>query len=365
MVAGAPLESNRHQSQEHNQHHHQHRPSRRPQQQPEQYDLQESQKHTKNKQGYYKQTKTQKQPQQEQEVHDTWGVGGEWYDHHDEEVDYEATHDAWGRKVHFSPARTVPLEPPSVSSTVVENFTVNALPSNKLGLSAYPISRTLSYAYSGTATSFGSSGGRNTMPQIADVHFLESQGEALRCVRRAFYNKSRRAEERFHWLFPPEKDERVRMLLNWIQSGSFSIASFGLQKFLQTRERGALIVNAGYIPTNSMSEPVVDWITWDQIQPTMDRVLQESVGYYNPAVHIVIFVFLPSPSGNSLAIWRRKIPIPNSIRLAYQAQITQAIASLRKDYPVLIDQLPPPPPPPTPPEPPRKKRKWYKLWLST
>ncbi|KIJ70349.1 hypothetical protein HYDPIDRAFT_79098 [Hydnomerulius pinastri MD-312] len=227
------------------------------------------------------------------------------------------------------------------------------------------MSKTLSYAYSGTATSTGSGAGRAAMQQIADVQFIESQGEALKSVRRAFYSKSRRAEDRFHWLFPPEKDERVSSLLHWIQSVSFGVASFGLQKFLHTRERGALIVNADYRPAHSPNEPAFDWVTWEQIQPTMDRILQESVGYYNPAIHIIVLVLLPSPSGNSVAIWRRKIPIPNNIRLAYQAQITQAIASLRKEYPVLVDELPSPLEDAPPPPPPKKKRKWYKLWLST
>lgn len=111
-----------------------------------------------------------------------------------------------------------------------------------------------------------------------------------------------------------------------------------LQKFLQTRERGALIVNAAYRPVHSPNEPAFDWVTWNQIQLTMDRILQESVGYYNPAMHIIVFVLLPSPSGNSVAIWRRRLPIPNNIRLAYQAQITQAVASLRKEYLVFVDE---------------------------
>ncbi|KAI9574889.1 hypothetical protein HD554DRAFT_2011579 [Boletus coccyginus] len=176
------------------------------------------------------------------------------------------------------------------------------------------------------------------MQRITDFQFVESRGEALKSVQRAFYGKQRKAADRFHWLFPPEKDERVSYLLNWIRSMSFGIASFGLQKFLQTRERGALIVNAAYRPVYSPSEPVFDWVPWNQIQLTRDRILQESVGYYNPAMHIIVFVILPSPSGNSVAIWRRKLPIPNNIRLAYQAQITQAMASLQKEYPVFVDE---------------------------
>jgi len=149
-----------------------------------------------------------------------------------------------------------------------------------------------------------------------------------------------------------------------------------MHKFLQTRERGALIVNADYRPLNSPGEPAFDWLTYPELQKTMDRTLQESVAFYDPSVLVVIFVFLPSKSGNSLAIWRRKIPIPNGVRLAYQAQITQAVAALSRDYVVHVDEyvvsagmifvqltictrIPPKTPPPP------KKRKWWKLWLSS
>lgn len=298
--------------------------------------------------------------QRQEEVHDVWGLGDGWSDLHDEEEQQDMAQDAWGRKVHFSSSalRTSVLPssaPSAVRSTVVENFTVNALPRNKLGLSTIPMSKTLSYAYSGTTPSTESEPGRAAMQRITDFQFVESRGEALKSVQRAFYGEQRKAADRFHWLFPPEKDERVSYLLNWIRSMSFGIASFGvsraisplhpqflmlsqLQKFLQTRERGALIVNAAYRPVHSPSEPVFDWVPWNQIQLTRDRILQESVGYYNPAMHIIVFVILPSPSGNSVAIWRRKLPIPNNIRLAYQAQITQAMASLQKEYPVFVDE---------------------------
>jgi len=170
------------------------------------------------------------------------------------------------------------------------------------------------------------------------------------------------AKDRFHWMFPPDKDERVASLLKWIdiQSVSYGLGSFGLHKFLQTRERGALVVNADYRPPNSPGEPAFDWLTYPELQKTMDRTLQESVAFYDPFVLVVIFVFLPSKSGNSLAIWRRKIAIPNSVRLAYQAQITQAIAGLSRDYVVHVDEIPSKAPPPPP-----KKRKWWKLWLSS
>jgi hypothetical protein len=70
----------------------------------------------------------------------------------------------------------------------------------------------------------------------------------------------------------------------------------------------------------------------------MDQILQESVAYYDPFVHVIVFVFLPSKSGNSMAIWRRKIALPNNVRLAYQAQIKQALLALRKEYVLHVDE---------------------------
>lgn len=179
---------------------------------------------------------SQPQPQSRQrqeEVHDVWGLGDGWSDLQDEEGQGDMTQDAWGRRVHFSPsalrASMLPSSAPSVAhSTVVENFTVNALPQNKLGLSTIPMSKTLSYAYSGTTPSTESEPGRAAMQRITDFHFVESRGDALKSVQRAFYGKQRKATERFHWLFPAEKDERVSSLLNWISSMSFGIASFGV-----------------------------------------------------------------------------------------------------------------------------------------
>lgn len=96
-------------------------------------------------------------------------------------------------------------------------------------------------------------------------------------------------------------------------------------------------MNADYRPPHS-PEPAFDWVTYPELQKSKDRTLQESVAFYDPSVKVVVFVFLPSKSGNSLAIWRRKIEVPSGVRLAYQAQITQAIAGLSKDYVVHVDE---------------------------
>ena len=79
-------------------------------------------------------------------------------------------------------------------------------------------------------------------------------------------------------------------------------------------------------------------MTFDQVQSSMDRILQESIAFYDPAVHSIVFVYLPSRSGNSVAIWRRKVSVPNNLRLAYQKETKLAMAALRSDYVLHVDE---------------------------
>lgn len=66
--------------------------------------------------------------------------------------------------------------------------------------------------------------------------------------------------------------------------------------------------------------------------------MQESVKLYDPAFQVIVFVFLLSPSGNSMALWRRKLEVPDSVRDAYYEDILQVEAEL-KTYPVYVDEL--------------------------
>jgi hypothetical protein len=101
-----------------------------------------------------------------------------------------------------------------------------------------------------------------------------------------------------------------------------------------------LFANADYGPDKQVNQPAFDWLTFDRLQATRDRILQESVAFYDPAVQVIVFVFLPSKSGNSMAIWRRKLKVPNNLRLAYQYEIGLAMATLRKDkdYVLHVDE---------------------------
>jgi hypothetical protein len=116
-----------------------------------------------------------------------------------------------------------------------------------------------------------------------------------------------------------------------------------LHQFLQSRERGALLVNADYRPPNKPEEPALDWLTFDDLQHTRDKIMQESVAFYDPAIHVIVFVFLPSQSGRSVAMWRRKINVPNNLRLTLQPQISISLSGLRREqnYLVHVDEYVP------------------------
>jgi hypothetical protein len=244
------------------------------------------------------------------------------------------------------------------------------------GDSPYPMpSRTMAYANGNAqdtldAISPGLSRQRNTISDFAELQFLESFGEALKPVENAFFGRDRKARDRIHWQFPHDKDERVRHALEWLEDHGHGIGAFGLNKFLQTRERGALFINASY-DAPAGTGPAIDWLTYDDLVQTRDHLLQESVGFYDPGSQVIVFVLLPSKSGNSLAMWRRKVAVPNSVRLSHVREIDLAKAALRKDYPVLVDEIRPLPYRPTslqsqsvppqllPPLKPKKKKKGF------
>jgi hypothetical protein len=55
-------------------------------------------------------------------------------------------------------------------------------------------------------------------------------------------------------------------------------------------------------------------------------------------LQVVVFVFLVSKSGNSMAVWRRKLPIPEQLRVAHYEDIMRILESLPKDKAVVVDE---------------------------
>ena len=113
-----------------------------------------------------------------------------------------------------------------------------------------------------------------------------------------------------------------------------------MHKFFQRRERGALIINADYNPPDRPKEFAIDYLTFDDLQKSYDKTLQSSVISYDPTLQVIVFIFLPSKSGNSVAIWRRKLVVPNNARLRFQTELDVALAGLKEpqSYIVYVDE---------------------------
>ena len=111
-----------------------------------------------------------------------------------------------------------------------------------------------------------------------------------------------------------------------------------LSKFLQNGDRGALIVNTEFRAPQSPQEPAFDWISYDDAVETRDRILQESIAFYEPLNQVLVFVFLLSKTKNSMAIWRRKLQIPEQLQVTYALQIAQVKATLPKEYRIYVDE---------------------------
>ncbi|KAI0320618.1 hypothetical protein OF83DRAFT_1052744 [Amylostereum chailletii] len=162
--------------------------------------------------------------------------------------------------------------------------------------------------------------------------------DALRSAERALFGHERMAKDRIHWRFPHEKDARVRGIMEWIKTVSDGLGALGLNHFLQDGERGALFVNAEFNPSG-YREPILQWLLYQDVVSTKEKKIQESVGFYNPSIEAIVFVILPSQTGNSAAIWRRKVSIPDHVRMTHSREIGNVLARLKTDYPVYVDEL--------------------------
>ncbi|KAI0771648.1 hypothetical protein BD413DRAFT_492913 [Trametes elegans] len=296
---------------------------------------------------------------------DSWGnyMGGGWGERAStipEEDEYEDEEDEWGDaggawgtgqttngRVRFSPDVSYLSSPRKTSSHSAPGQSASAAPRRhssqgnpqQFWTPTATASKTMKMATGSISTTvFELPPPRNGMGEMG---FVDSRGTALKPAERALYSRERPAKLRFRWGFNPDKDPRVGSLLRWIASTSNGLATLGLHRFLETGERGALFANADFrVPSaepGGPAHPAFDWVTMDQIQRTLDATLQESVALYDPAFQVIVFVFLLSPSGNSMALWRRKLNVPDSVREANHDNILAVKAEL-KDYPVYVDE---------------------------
>ncbi|KAB5588008.1 hypothetical protein CTheo_8550 [Ceratobasidium theobromae] len=141
------------------------------------------------------------------------------------------------------------------------------------------------------------------------VRVIPSGGQALVPAQRAFIGTHRLAQERILWGLPLDRDPRVRHAITKIESIKDAIATFGVEQFVETRMRGAVICNVDYRPKDHPNDLAFDWITYKDAQKTLEPTLQKAITRIDPATAVLVVIFLLSPSMNSLAIWRKSLTI--------------------------------------------------------
>ncbi|KAF8528359.1 hypothetical protein BU17DRAFT_38156, partial [Hysterangium stoloniferum] len=172
------------------------------------------------------------------------------------------------------------------------------------------------------------------------IKLQSPRSTSLQAADKALFGHGRLASERIHWMFSPWKDERVAILMHWIQAMGHSLAILGVNKFIQSECRGALFVNADSRNWQSAEEPSVDWLSFEEVVSTYDHTLQESLAFYEPENQVLVFVLLLSPSGNSVAMWRRKIEVPHHVRNINRVRLAGITERLSKRRVVItVDKL--------------------------
>ncbi|KAG8688496.1 hypothetical protein FRC09_012879, partial [Ceratobasidium sp. 395] len=161
---------------------------------------------------------------------------------------------------------------------------------------------------------------------------VESSGEGIMRAEKALYASLsiRPVEERIFWTMPPDHDERVRNRIKSVDAMSRELALYGLDQYLAHGIKGAVMTNAGYHVPEWPESPAYDWITFEDARKTGDQTLQESIAFSDPGLTTIVFIFLMSRSGESMAIWRRKFTIPTSERLRRDLDLRKAALEAQK-----------------------------------
>ncbi|CAE6417976.1 unnamed protein product [Rhizoctonia solani] len=168
---------------------------------------------------------------------------------------------------------------------------------------------------------------------------VQSGGQALVPAQRAFIGSHRPAHERMLWGLPLDRDPRVRHAIAKIESIKDSVILFGAEQFVETKMKGAVVCNVDYHAPGHPDDLAFDWITYKDAQKTLDPTLQKSVTRTDPASAVLVVIFLLSPSLNSLAIWRKSVPIDSTLDrvLAYRVErVKREIAGQEKDMAIRL-----------------------------
>ncbi|KAG8744537.1 hypothetical protein FRC10_009989 [Ceratobasidium sp. 414] len=184
---------------------------------------------------------------------------------------------------------------------------------------------------------------KSRSPSSSAPRVVESNGSAFVSAQRALVGTHRPAQERIIWGLPLNRDPRVGEAVGKIEGIKERLIVFGAEQFVQSRIRGAIMCNVDYHPPGYPSELAFDWITLKDAQKTLEPVLQKAIIQSDPATSVLVIVFLLSSSLNSLAIWRKCVPIPPGLldrRLLHEVErVKREIAPTERETVIKVWQF--------------------------
>ncbi|EJD53778.1 hypothetical protein AURDEDRAFT_180191 [Auricularia subglabra TFB-10046 SS5] len=200
-------------------------------------------------------------------------------------------------------------------------------------------------AYYTPSQSYTLYAGAHEEPSAFDGSFAvsDTEGYALLDARNALFGRHRPSIQRIHWAFPPHHDDHVRQVMEYIQQPSVKpeLTAIALKQYIAHREPGCFFVNATYRLPDRPHTPGFDWLTLSQLAHTYDRIIQQSLLYYQPTEFALVFIFLVSASGNSIACWRRKLPVPYEQQQEYGRAVKQVQREFtNQQHQIFVDSPP-------------------------
>lgn len=187
--------------------------------------------------------------------------------------------------------------------------------------------------------------GAHEQPSAFDGAFAVTTTEktALEEAKYALFGPHRPSIQRIHWAFPPHQDHSVREVMAFIQDPEVKreLTSIALNQYVTYRQPGCFLVNATWRNEDRPNTPGFDWMTLSELADTHDRIIQQSLLYYQPLEFALVFVFLLSQSGNSIACWRRKLEISGPLKAQYQREVKLVQRELaQQQHYILVDSPP-------------------------
>lgn len=180
-------------------------------------------------------------------------------------------------------------------------------------------SKTLAHAYKGTTTLLTNGMPPNKLNEYTNIEFIESRGKAFVPVRNALFGRTRMAKDRIHWMFSPNKDERVSSLLSWIQKVEYQLGSYGVSFRIDERRNLPEPLTPRFINSFKL-ENVVPFLPTQTSGWKSTLINLRLIGLLSMNCSIPWTVHFKSPSPFTILLYRLSslFSFPRRVEIAWQ-----------------------------------------------